>query len=248
MKSLDRFMESLDQRMDRIINPKLTLFFRRYCYIIGAAMLLSFFFLFTFKVLYDKPYFVASLINRDLKIIKKALKDIDKDCSIASIKHDEIIIDFLNVKSFRGSVVGGINLDNPKKWRGPYLKRNPTIQQKFYELIKTEEGFFIVPGKGVELPNNLVVGENFQLKPTSSIVKMLEHKGSLFYKDVPLSIQITFKSGSWNSGWQISHEKINNKKTIINKIGSALKELNEAMPFTEKVRSKYSNVKAKKTS
>ncbi|MFH0898343.1 MAG: hypothetical protein V1855_02095 [bacterium] len=223
MKKIDEFMNELDEKVDYKMKPFFT-FVQKNFALFSTTILSLLFLLFVFKTYYNRPYFTAIIIKTDLKKISDALNKIDKDCSILSIPSDGVKIDFLTVKGFEGSVIGGINLAYPKKWNGPYEKMDPTMQQKHYELIKVADGFFIIPGKGVRLPNGLTLGKDFEIKSNTSIAEMTKPNGNLFYKGVVLAHKIPFEIGDWDSSSNKTKEKVN----------EFLEEFNEAMSFSKK--------------
>ena len=189
-------------------------------------MLLLLLITFLFKAYYGKPHFVSNLIKNDLGTINTALKEIDTQCNVIGIKDNGINLDFFTVKKFIGSEVGGLNLAYPNKWSGPYLNNNPTLQQKFYELVKGQDGIFIIPGRGVKLPNELTVGKEFQITNETSVQPMLLPGGNLFFRGTPLAKKITFKIGDWDS-------MIKAKEETVEEINEILNEFNTALPFSK---------------
>ncbi len=131
----------------------------------------------------------------------------------------------MTVEEFSGSEVGSLNLAYPKNWRGPYLRENPVFQGKLYDIVKTKEGVFVIPGKGAKLPNNLVLGKDFKITFQSSIVQMIKEGGELNYNGQPLAMQLKFKIGDWGKEKMTAEE--------IEEIKSILEEFNRAMPFTQ---------------
>ena len=225
MIKLDNLMESIDRRIDRTFGPWYG-FFKEHFTIFSVTLLALLLVTSVFKVFYSKPRFIATVIQKDLNAINKTLETIDQECNILSLAGKRTILDFFTVKKFYGSVIGGINLAYPKKWHGPYLQTNPTLNQKFYELVKAKDGIFIVPGKGVHLPNGYIVGKDFSITPDTNITQMLAPRGYLAYKGFPLARRITFKIGDWDSTKKFSEE-------TMQEINSLLQEFNQAMPFTQ---------------
>ncbi len=224
MKKLDELMNTLDQRVDQAIGPGYR-YARRY-FTIFSASLLSIIVLFVFfKMYYTKPYFVASVMQSDMLHLEKILHDIDDTCEVLSLQDVSAPIDFLTVESFAGSMVGGVDLAHPKNWDGPYLEQNPIAQGKFYELAKAKDGYFIIPGKGVMLPNGAVMGKDIIISPKTSVEKLTQIGGFLNYKGIKLAIKATFKIGDW-------HKEAPAEGTI-DSINDALQKFNEAMPFTQ---------------
>lgn len=224
MKKIDTLMQRLDHKVDRRILPFWRLFRRRFS-IFSTTILLSLLAVFFYKVFHSKPQVVATAIIDDLKIIDTALNHIDKNCNILSIRGDRAIIDFLTVKKFVGSQVGALNLAYSTKWRGPYAQTNPAIQDKFYEIVKTKEGYFVVPGHGVQLPNGLFIGHDVEINFESSIKTMIKPGGRLNFHGNPLAFKLNFRIGDWDAQ-RLSDDKIE-------QISDMLKEFNQAMPFAK---------------
>jgi hypothetical protein len=129
------------------------------------------------------------------------------------------------VKSFEGSQVGPLVLAYPAKWEGPYLSVNPTIQDKFYEIMRVKGGVFVLPGTGVTLPNGKVIGKDFQINKRTDVEMMLEKDGLLRYGDKVLAGKLLFKVGDWDS-WHLNQETVES-------LDRMLKEFHEAMPYTK---------------
>jgi hypothetical protein len=51
-----------------------------------------------------------------------------------------------------------MNLMYPKKWNGPYLGDNPTLQDTYYIVARLADGYYIMPGIGVTLSDDRVIG------------------------------------------------------------------------------------------
>ncbi len=225
MKKIDDFMYKVDEKVDKIFQPffKVT---RKYFVLISSSFLVLLLGVFLFKIYYNKPRFVASLVEQDIKQIHKVLHRIDKDCNILGFKGQRVVIDFLTVKKFIGSVIGGINLAYPDKWDGPYMKTNPTMHQHFYEIARTQSGYYIVPGEGVRLPNGYVVGRDFELGYVADIEDMMKPGGVLYYKGKKFAYRFRFKVGDWDPVFGAREE-------VIEEINEVLKEFNAAMPFSK---------------
>jgi hypothetical protein len=78
-------------------------------------------------------------LPKDMYMVEKIMNHIDTQCNILGVRGDRNPIDFLTVQKFAGSTVGCFNLARPKKWKGPYLKQNPSINGVLYEIVKTKE-------------------------------------------------------------------------------------------------------------
>lgn len=220
-------MHDIDKSFDKSITPTLVSM-KKYFPAISTIILATLMIIFFVKIIVDKPYHLVAVIKNDLKEIEKVLNEIDKNCNILSFNNDNIPVDFLNIKTFSGSTVGCMNLAYPAKWTGPFMRRNPTFQGKFYEICKTKDGLFIVPGHGVKLPNGLIRDKHFVINTTTSMNDIIKVGGPLNYKGEILAIKITFKIGDWDS--PLTKTKVSEEK--LEKINDALKEFNQAFTFT----------------
>lgn len=129
----------------------------------------------------------GELVAQEVTELGEIFKKIHKTAVIKSIDHPRSAINFLNVKSFAGSTVGPLNLEYPDKWQGPYLKENLTIQTNEYELVRTKNGFVIVPGVGTTLPNGKVVGKDVLFDENSDFVALTREGGDLYFENRPLA-------------------------------------------------------------
>lgn len=119
------------------------------------------------------------LIVQDVQELKQVMQSIHQDCKILSLEHTKNYIDFLTVKEFVGSEVGAMNLAYPQNWKGPYVKDNPTVQQRQYVILKTEKGYFIVPGDGVKLGNGKKIGTDIVLDSSTDVAALLQDSEGL---------------------------------------------------------------------
>ena len=181
--------------------------------------------LLVFRIFYTRPRLIASIIEDDIKLITLALEKIDSKCNILTISKGNSHVDFLNVKSFEGSQIGSLVLAYPDRWEGPYLSVNPTIQDKFYEIVRAKGGAFVLPGTGVTLPNGKVIGKDFKITERTDVEIMFQENGLLRYGDKVLGGKLMFKVGDWDS-WHL------NKETV-ESFDRMLKEFHEAMPYTK---------------
>jgi len=106
------------------------------------------------------------------------------------------------------------------------LRNNPTVQEKFYEVVKAKDGLFVIPGVGVKLPNGKTIGKEIKIDENVNVSPMLNDGGFLTFENQKLGAQLKFKIGDWNKPVKIQNKKMEN-------ISNLLKEFNEAMPFTE---------------
>jgi len=186
-------------------------------------LLILFGFLF-YKFSFGRSVYVARYIASETETVAKILKDIDEGCNILSIRGDRCFVDFLTVKDFVGSEVGCLNLAHPKVWKGPYLNDNPAVNGILFEIVKTSDGYYVLPGVGVKLPNGFVVGTDIKIDGNTDITTMLQPGGNLEYKGFRLAQKLDFKIGDWNL--------LPKQKEKIEKIGKSLEEITEALPYT----------------
>jgi hypothetical protein len=225
MKNLDKLMNQIDAQVEKRIAPR-WLFVQKHFVVFSVTLLSLLLAVFFFRVFYSRSYVMVSVLKEDLTNIEKILGQIDKDCNILSIRSGRAAIDFLTVEKFAGSTVGCINLAYPKRWKGAYVQQNPSVQSRPYEIFHVRDGYFVLPGYGVTLPNGLVMGKDIIISSTSQISMMLQTGGTLNYKGQALGFRIKFKIGDWDSPRRFDKE-------TIDKINDFLKEFNEALPYAQ---------------
>lgn len=144
---------------------------------------------FWFKAIHDTDVLIADHVA----LLAEKLDQINEDCTIINFEHQKNFIDFLNVISFEGSEVGPVNLAYPKKWKGPYLADNPTIQEIYYQVIKAKDGHFVAPGPGVRLSSGLIIGKDIILDEDANIPKLIVDGPLRSRRGRPLAQQILKK-------------------------------------------------------
>jgi hypothetical protein len=157
--------------------------------VIAGLIFIGFFLLALFQYFYTHRSMLSSVISEHIIEMKKHIEKIDKTARILSFEHEYSYIDFLTVKSFAGSEVGTLNLAYPHKWEGPYMSDNPTIQEKYYRIVRSKGDYFIVPGDGVELDYNKVIGKDIVFSENTDIEKLIE-SGELSYQKKPFAIKL----------------------------------------------------------
>jgi hypothetical protein len=225
MKKIDKIIHEFDERVEHAIQPVWKRV-HKYFALFSTTLLLVLFGVFCIKIFHSKTSVVTGLIRDDLSAIERALHEIDASCNILAVRGDAAQVDFLTVAKFSGSTIGCLNLAYPKRWKGPYLQVNPTLQEHMYEIVRTKEGYFVVPGAGVTLPNKLVMGKDILLTHNSAITLMMQPGGRLNFQGNPLAVRLSFKIGDW--------DPVRPDKDTIEKINDMLKEFNEAMPFAQR--------------
>lgn len=225
VKKIDRIINGFDERVEQAVLPVWKRI-SRYFVLFSSTLLFLLVGIFCFKVFHSRPAVLTSVIREDLAQIERALREIDRTCNILSIRPDHAVIDFLTVQRFSGSAVGALNLAYPKKWQGPYLKRNPSFQEHLYQIVQTKDGNFVLPGQGVQLPNGLVIGKDIVLGKDSPVNEMLKAGGRLNYQSEALGIRLSFKVGDWDTPAP--------ERGTVDQINDMIKEFNEAMPFAQR--------------
>ncbi len=141
---------------------------------------------------YRTPLDITDQMVQDIHQLKKIVEQIDHDALIIDFDYQQNWINFLHIKKggFVGSEVGSANLAYPDKWNGPYLDENPTLQEKEYMVVRTNQGYFITPGDGVTLPNGKIIGKDIMLDENADIAAMMHDKETLMYADKSLAVPL----------------------------------------------------------
>jgi hypothetical protein len=160
-------------------------------YTVISGTVLGFMFLITLLAYwYQARLFPTQVMSNDIATLASIFEKINETCGIVDFQGDRLNIDFLNVISFEGSEVGPMNLKFPKHWQGPYLKTNLTFQEKYYQIVKTKNGYFIVPGNGVKLLNGKTIGKDIILTKDTSIADLIKNKALVDPSGRPLALPI----------------------------------------------------------
>lgn len=130
------------------------------------------------------------LIAEHVQKLHRIFTRINDTCKITNFRHKKDHLDFLNVISFAGTVVGPMNLLEPQHWEGPYLEESLTINGIEYQLVGTKSGYYIVPGDGVQLANGQEIGKSLMITPQSNIEKMMRDPQALMSNNKPLAAKI----------------------------------------------------------
>lgn len=159
-----------------------------------VGLVLTALFVYTVYVFwFQAKHEINEFIAADTSHLTEVLQRIDQQCEIMSFDQEKSYINFLNVGCFEGSEVGPMNLAYPKNWEGPYLKDNPTLQGFYYYVLKTRNGYYIVPGDGVKLTNGKVLGKDIVVSSTTDIDELLKNEPGLWFNTVPLITKLTLK-------------------------------------------------------
>lgn len=157
--------------------------------IVGVVLLAAFGYSF-YRFYRSAQQATDRIAAEQVKTLVKILRKIDDTCGIVDITRDRSVIDFLTVKSFVGSEVGSLNLMEPSKWAGAYLNVNYAIQGKPYEIIRTKDGYFVVPGEGVKLSSGKVIGKDIVFTYDTDVEAYVNDAGGLEVNGYPLAVRL----------------------------------------------------------
>ncbi len=132
----------------------------------------------------------------------------------------------MNVEKFIGSTLGGLQLAYPERWNSNFIGSNPTLQGKFYQIIKAKDGVFVAPGDGVRLPSGKIIGRDIIINARTSMSAYIKADGVLLYKKQPLVRKLTFVIGDWDNPMV--------GISALERVGKLLKEFNTALPYAKK--------------
>lgn len=192
--------------------------------IFSSVILVLIFIFFIYRHLKYTPLDEAVLIESDLNTIVDKLTQIDKECSILDFKYDRNFIDFLTIKSFISSEVGALNLAYPEKWNGPYLPDILRVQDKVYEVVKSRDGYYVVPGRGVILPNKLEMGKEIIIDDKTNVSALLKKGEPLNFNGIELARKLNFIIGDW---------PVEGPKPATEKFNETFEELGENLPYVK---------------
>jgi hypothetical protein len=170
--------------------------------IIGSTLLILFVWTLSYYW-HEKPARAAQKIAKDIAMLAAIFERIEKECGIVDFKYQANPINFLTIKKdgFVGSDVGSMSLAHPEKWQGPYVQNNPTIQQKEYQVISTNKGYFIVPGQGVRLANGTTIGTDLILDKKADVPAMMQDANALMFEGKPLAAPLITEKTAINAGF-----------------------------------------------
>lgn len=154
-----------------------------------SALLIVLLVISIFSVKYWSREEAGTIMAEDIQRLAEIFERISVECTILSFDYPKNPINFLTIKAggFVGSEVGSMNLKHPEKWQGPYVQETPTMQGKAYQIISTAQGYFIVPGDGVKLPNGKVVGKDIVLDGNTNIYALMNDSQGLMFEGQPLA-------------------------------------------------------------
>ncbi len=217
-----------------VIIHHFNIWWRRIFPILSAMFLVFIMIVGVYKIAYDRPFFKARLIIFEVDRIARILKEIDERCNILAIRSGKNPIDFLTVRDFVSSEIGSLNLAYPRQWKGPYLRDNPTIRGRTFEIVKAGDGAYVVPGQNVTLPNGLIMGQDVVIDLSTNVSEMLGKDGPLTFKGVALAKKLNFTIGDWGYPEE--------EKEEFEKLDEVIVEFGEALSYTESEVSLEENV------
>lgn len=136
---------------------------------------------------HDSKIISSKLTAQTIEELAQIFRKIDDTCKIIDFEHEKNYVDFLTVERFVGSEVGSMNLTHPEKWEGPYLRDNPTIQEKYFVIIDTPKGYYLAPGDGVRLANGKIIGTDIILDRNTDFEALNNDKEMLLFDGRPLA-------------------------------------------------------------
>lgn len=140
--------------------------------------------------LYYAGTFRDKLIAKDIAQLDAIFEKINDTAQITAFEHSKNNIDFLNIEKFSGSTVGPMKLQFPDRWQGPYVSKSMTMQEKYYQIIKTKDGYYILPGDGAKLSNGKVIGKDVIINEQTNMQPLLADKNYLLSDYGPLTAKI----------------------------------------------------------
>ncbi len=160
-------------------------------YTLWIGLFLSILFVITFVAYWHQArLFPEQVMTNDITQLSAIFNKINDTCGILNFQSNPAMIDFLNVISFKGSEVGSMTLKFPTKWEGPYLRDNPTIQEKHYQIVKTKHGYFVIPGNGVVLKNGLIMGKDIVINENTDMAELIRNKSLVDSTGKPVALPI----------------------------------------------------------
>lgn len=218
-------LKKVDQYVDRMMAAYSDSSLRRVLQYIGTATLLGLITLCTLHFVMRAPQWQISAVQTDLHRIGAAIRQLDTDCYITDMRVGLHPVSILTRHTLNEGPLY-LNLQHPKKWKGPYLHRIPTLQDKPYQLLKTNTGLFVVPGEGVKLPSGLVIGEDIEWRADTDVNALAASGGSLFYKSGPIAYEVAYGASARKQASGLLPR-------AARQLSAWIAEFNEAMPFAK---------------
>ncbi len=144
----------------------------------------------------------GALLAQDIQYLADVFKEINETAGIAGFDFQKNEINFLNIKKngFVGSEVGSMNLVDPQKWQGPYIRPISQLQEQNYMIVRTKDGYFITPRDGVTLPNGKVIGTDVVLDENTNIIQLMQPDGPLWHEGNALAAPVATQSAPTEVG------------------------------------------------
>jgi hypothetical protein len=137
---------------------------------------------------YQNRVYPDLLIAQTIDELSCIFAQIDTTAGIAGFVDPVTQIDFLTFKN--AHQLKSLKLMHLQKWNGPYRDTNPEFQEKLYQIIKANDGYWVLPGNGVELSNGKIIGKDIVIGPTTRVQSLLQ-EGVLKVKNKLLTRRIT---------------------------------------------------------
>ena len=131
-----------------------------------------------FSIWHQRKIVSTDVLVSDINRLEQIFDKINNTAGIISFDYQKNWINFLTIKKegFVGSEVGSMNLIHPGKWEGPYLDDNLVYQGIEYQVVRTKDGYFIVPGERTTLPNGKQIGKDIILNEEANIPLLIKEK------------------------------------------------------------------------
>lgn len=132
----------------------------------------------------------SRVIAQDVQKMAIAFAKINEDSRLLGFDLDKTPVNFLNVKAFSGPTIGSMSLEHPERWKGPYLEKTPMVSDTYYYILKTPQGYYLVPGDGIQLEGGKVLGRDIIITPHTAIEDLVKNEPALTYNGQPLIVKL----------------------------------------------------------
>jgi hypothetical protein len=145
------------------------------------------------------------IIVEHIDKLKNIFTSINDSAKITGFDKEKNSIDFLNTGTFSGSHVGSMHLQHPEKWQGPYITEELKVQNRPYQIVSTKDGYYIIPGEGVRLHNDKVIGTDIIITRHTDMNQLMEDPYQLLGSTrKPLAAKIPALSNPFDMAMGIS--------------------------------------------
>jgi hypothetical protein len=156
----------------------------------GGLLFIVFFVIISMRYVAQARKLDDETIAENITALSSIFKNIHESCVIVDFVHDKNYIDFLNVITFEGNRVGSMDLEYPAKWKGPYVHQPLVSSGKEYQVVRTNKGYFVIPGDGVTLSNGKTIGKDIIITTKTDIAALAREPDALLSQNRPLAARI----------------------------------------------------------